>query len=175
MNGQTTAGARPQRGAVLLLAMVFLLLLAIISGSVVRTSVLELRMAGNDQFREEAFQKAQAIAAALSGRMANFRVTGGVGYTLCPAGGGCDSETLAVAAATEAVPAGVDVSYRIRRQGPLVVRTLPFRQAQGSASSSQVFDAAIFETSVSVDGGAVRLGSAEVVRGIAVRVASSGR
>ncbi|QIB66350.1 PilX N-terminal domain-containing pilus assembly protein [Kineobactrum salinum] len=174
MNGRG-AGGKPQRGAVLLLAMVFLLLLAIISSSVVRTSVLEFRMAGNDQFREEALQKAQAIAAALAEDPANFRLTGGVGYTRCRAGGGCESETLAVAAATEAVPAGVDVSYRIRRQAPLVVKSLPFRQAESNASSSQVFDAAIFEVGVTVDGSAVRLGSAEVLQGIAVRIASAAR
>ena len=54
------------RGAVLFLAMIFLLLLAIISGTVIRTSILEFQMAGNDQFREEAFQRAEAIAANLS-------------------------------------------------------------------------------------------------------------
>lgn len=170
---QRTAGL--QRGAVLILALVFLLLLAMIASTVVRSSALQLRMAGNDQFRETAQQKALAIASALSGQPENFRISGGVGYTLCRPGDSCDSATLAVAAVTEAVPAGVELVYQVRRQGPLLVEALPLRLSESNVSSNQVFNAAIFEVSVRVDGSAVRLGSAEVARGIAVPVPASGQ
>jgi len=58
---------RRNRGAVLLLAMVFMLMLAVIAGSVMQTGVLEFHMAGNDQFQEEAFQRAQAIVGCRAG------------------------------------------------------------------------------------------------------------
>lgn len=161
------------RGSVLFLAMIFLLLLAIISGTVIRTSILEFQMAGNDQFREEAFQKAQAIAANLSEDIDNFPVTGEVGYTLCDPASTCDDATLAPDPNVVSVPTGVNVNYRIERQGPLLLESLPFRQSDTEASSSQVFDAAIFEASATVEGRAARLGSAQVVQGMAVRVASS--
>ena len=61
MGRQALKGKTRQRGAVLLLAMVFLLLMAIVAGTVMQTSVLEFFMAGNDLFRVEAFQQAQAI------------------------------------------------------------------------------------------------------------------
>jgi Tfp pilus assembly protein PilX len=158
---------------VLFLAMIFLLLLAIISGTVIRTSILEFQMAGNDQFREEAFQRAEAIAANLSEDIDNFPVTGEVGYTLCDSASSCDDNNLVPDANVADVPTGVNVNYRIQRQGPLLIESLPFRQADTGASSSQVFDAAIFEASATVDGRSARLGSAQVVQGIAVRVASS--
>ena len=46
-----------QRGAVLLLALVFMLMVAIIAATSMRTSILQLHMAGNDQFVEEAFHR----------------------------------------------------------------------------------------------------------------------
>jgi hypothetical protein len=165
-----------QRGAVLLLAMIFLLLLAMIAGTTMHTSILEFRMAGNDQFREEAFQKAQAVATALSQNAANFPVTGGVGYTICKAGdsdAACNISSINVPAAVAAVPAGVTVEYRVQRQGPMIMESLPFRQSQSEVSSSLAFDAALFEAAVAVDGSAVRLGRAEVAQGVARLVASS--
>lgn len=170
------SGMARNRGAVLLLSMIFLLLLAMIAGTVMHTSVLEFRMAGNDQFREEAFQKAQAIATALSEDTDNFPVTGGVGYTICQAGDGdaaCDVSSIVVDATVAAVPAGTTLVYRVERQGPMIMESLPFRQSQSNASSSLAFDAALFEANVSVDGSSARLGRAGVAQGVARLVASS--
>lgn len=162
----------------LLLAMIFLLLLAMIASTVTRTSILEFQMAGNDQFREEAFQKAQAIASALAEDEDNFPVAGSVGSRICEPtdpdpNSVCNFTTLAVDGETRAVPAGVDVSFHIERQGPLFIESLPFRQREGDASSAQAFDAAVFETVVEVDGSDARLGRASVVEGIVRRVAAS--
>lgn len=168
-------GAGSQRGAVLLLAMVFLLLLAMIASAATRTSTLEFRMAGNDQFREEAFQKAQAVATALAEDESHFPLTGAVGSRVCEPTDPdpeslCHSRVLAVDGAARAAPPGVTVSFYIERLGPLLVDDLPFRQSEGGASSARAFDAALFETVVEVNGSGAGLGRAQVVEGVARRV-----
>ena len=166
---------RRNRGAVLLLAMVFMLMLAVIAGSVMQTGVLEFHMAGNDQFQEEAFQRAQAIASELSRDQDNFSLAGGLGYTLCSSEDsdpGCDSNSLGPPLSA-VVPEGVELTYRVIRQGPRLLQSFPLREAQSVASGSGMFDAAIFEVSVHLDGSDRRLGSARVVQGMAVRLAAS--
>ena len=163
------------RGAVLLLAMVFMLMLAVVVGTVMQTGVLEFHMAGNDQFQEEAFQRAQAIASELSRNLDNCPVEGGVGYTLCSPEDNdpeCDGNFSAVPVSA-VVPEGVELTYRVVRQGPHLLQSFPVRQAQTVASGSGIFDAAIFEVNVRLDGSSGRLGSAHLVQGIAVRLAAS--
>jgi hypothetical protein len=155
--------------------MVFMLMLAVIAGSVMQNGVLEFHMAGNDQFQEEAFQRAQAIASELSRDPGNFSLAGGVGYTLCSSKDNdpeCDGISLGVPLSA-VVPEGVELTYRVIRQGPRLLQSFPLREAQGLASGSGMFDAAIFEVSVHLDGSDRRLGSAQVVQGMAVRLAAS--
>ena len=164
-------------GAVLLLAMLYLLLMAMVAGTVIQSSILEFRMAGNDQFREEAFQKAQAIASAISENPDNFPVQGVVGQKMCKstdADESCSGENfISVAPAVEALANGVLVEYQVERQGPLLVDSFPLRSLQRSSSSNVAYDAALFETRVVVDGSDVGQGRAEVVQGVAILIASS--
>lgn len=162
------------RGVVLLLALVFMLMLAIVAATVMQTAILQLHMAGNDQFLEEAFHKAQAVATELSLNPDNFSLEGVVGSTNCPVGVEdihCDRSQLPVPASA-VVPTGVTLDYRVTRQDPLLWRGFPLRESQVAASSSNSFDAAIFEIDVRIDGSEKRLGSAHIVQGIAVRVAA---
>lgn len=162
-------------GAVLLLAMVFLLLLALVAAAVMQTGILEFHMAGNNQFQEEAFQRAQAIATELSGDPNNFMMVGNVGYTLCRAGDespDCDRHDLHAPLSGE-VPPGVALGYRVVRRGPLLLRGFPVREGERHASGAALFDAAIFEVDVRVAGSERRLGTARVAQGIAVRVPAS--
>ena len=161
-----------QRGAVLLLALVFMLMVAIIAATSMRTSILQLHMAGNDQFVEEAFHRAQAVVTELSLGADNFRLEMEAGDVNCPAGSDdpdCDYDLLPAPAHTT-TPDGVALDYRITRQPPLLWRGFPVRESEGMASSAMRFDAAIFEISVKTDGSAEKQGSAHVVQGIAVRV-----
>ena len=164
-------------GTVLLLAMVFLLLLAILAGTVMQTGIMELRMAANHQFREQAFQKSQAIASAISQNADNFPMMGGVGFTLCKSAASslrCDQGGVITLDSTLAqVPQGVKVNYQVVRMGPMITPGLPVRESQGTVSSLLAYDAAVFEVQVELDGGGVNLGSADVVQGMAVLVASS--
>ncbi len=164
-------------GAVLLLAMVFMLLLATLAATGMATSIMEIRMAANDQFKEQAFQTAQAFAAAISRNTDNFHVSGVVGFTTCKnemSNPDCDaSEFVTLYSSLEHVSPGVTVDYRVERMGPLFLPGMPFRQAQSLVSSVLAYDAAIFEVRVIVDGGGVNLARAEVAQGIAVLVSNS--
>ncbi|HEY7776610.1 MAG TPA: hypothetical protein VIC02_08720, partial [Kineobactrum sp.] len=55
-------------------------------------------------------------------------------------------------------------------QGPLLSRRSLSRQAENKASSAVGFTAALFEIIVEIDGMDAGLGSARVVRGVAIRV-----
>jgi Tfp pilus assembly protein PilX len=160
------------RGAVLLLALVFMLMLAMIAATVMQTAVMQLHMAGNDQFLEEAFYQAQAIVTEVSVDIENFSMEDSVGASNCPVGGSgvqCDRRELHIAAAATTVD-GVAVDYRVTRLEPLLWRGFPIRESQDRASSSDSFDAAIFEISARIDGSDAHLGNAHIVRGVALRV-----
>lgn len=173
---RTQMNRQRNRGVVLILAMVFLLLLTLVATTVMQFSIQEFQMAGNNQFREEAFQRAQAVAEELADDPNNFPVVGDVGYTICLASDSdsdCNNSNFLIAPDSASAPDGVGVSYQVIRQGPRFVDALPFRESQSTASSVRAFDAALFEIQVDVDGNEARLGSAEVAQGVAVRVASS--
>lgn len=160
------------RGAVLLIALIFMLLLSVIAATVLQSAILQLRMAGNDQFVEEALHQAQAIAGELSLNPDNFLLTGDVGDANCPPGPqdpGCDHNQLQVPASVPAQDAYA-LDYRVVRQEPLLWKGFPLREAEHVASSSTGFDAALFEIDVQLDGSGNGLGSAHVVQGMVVRV-----
>jgi len=164
------------RGAILLVSMVFLLLMALVAGTVMQTSMLEFKMAGNDQFREEAFQKAQAVSSSISEDVDNFPVVGDVGYTNCVTGDAdpdCDIFSLTIDSAIASVPTGVALTAQVTREGPLILESFPVRLSESQTSSSPSYDAAIFEVVVEYSGSDVGLGNAEVAQGLAVRIVSS--
>jgi hypothetical protein len=167
--------SKSNRGAALLLALVFMLLLAMIAATVMRTGALQLRMAGNDQFLEEAFHQAQAVATQLSLDARNFPLDMDAGDVNCPQSSedpGCDFRLLTVPSYTQSQE-GVSLDYRITRTNPLRWRGFSVRESEGVASSSASFDAALFEIGVRIDGSRKKLGSAHIVQGIAVRVPAS--
>jgi hypothetical protein len=160
------------RGAVLLLALVFMLMMALVATTVMQTAILQLRMSGNAQFLEEALHTAQAIASELSLQPENFSLEHDIGRGNCPANASvADCQSYQLLAPVSAVaPAGVQLDYRVTRQEPLFWHGFPIREAEHLASSSRSFNAATFEISVRIDGSRNRLGSAHIVQGIALRV-----
>jgi hypothetical protein len=159
-------------GAVILLALVFTLLLSIIAATVMQSSILQLHMAGNDQLMEEALHKAQGIAAEIAVEHGNFILSGDVGDANCPIGSempGCDRHQLPVPDSARAAE-GFILDYRVTRQDPLLWKGFPVRENEAFVSSATGFDAVLFEVDVQIDGSGMRLGSAHVVQGIAIRV-----
>lgn len=171
MQGPGAVSNSRQRGLVLVLALVFLLLLGLLASGLMQTSMLEFRMSTNAQSRELSLQQAQAIVDELSTREANFTLAQGVGYTVCGSTGSCDAAVLTVSEPLLERPEGVELHYAIQRQPPLIRRGLPLREPEGVVSSARAYDAALFETTVSIDGEAARVGSVRLAQGIAVRVA----
>ena len=158
-------------GTVLILALVFMLMLAVISTTALHTALLQLRMAGNDQFLEEAFHKAEAIADELSQSPDNFLLDTEVGHSNCPLDPkilDCEFRLLPVPVSAS-TSEGYEFDYRITRQDPLLWQDFPMRESQATVPNSRTFDAAIFEVDVRVDGSRKRRGSAHVVQGVAVR------
>ena len=176
INKQVTLSRKAQQGAVLIVALVFLTLTALISVSVIGASAYQMKMAGNAQFKEDAFQVVEGV---LDGIVAKYKVnlpvTGAVGYSICATGvSGCDSQVIVLPSALTAVHTGVDLNYRAVRQGPLFA-PLPFRQDDSGASSAGAFEIAMFELQVEYDGREEKLGHHEVFQGVAIKVASSGQ
>ncbi|MFT5709771.1 MAG: type II secretory pathway pseudopilin PulG [Halioglobus sp.] len=165
------------KGAVLLLAMVFLLLLAVLAGTSMQASILQVRMASNELFQEEAFQRALAIVDAIGIESDNFPVEGQVGHTLCKTSDSanyCDSQqTVKIDRRVLDFPEGLDVAFEVERMAPLFLQSLPVRRSQQFVSSSLAYDAAVFEIHAKVDGHERGLGTAEAVRGVALLVPSS--
>ncbi len=153
-------------GYILLLVMVFLLLLAIIAGTSLRVSALEFRLAGNDQFREQALQRALGIARALALRPAHFPPDLPVGHSLCGQDSACARPILPAPVAGHALPEGSGLEYRITRRGPLFAPAPDLRLPQARASGAGAWRAANFELQVAIDGTAVGFGSAEIVQGV---------
>ncbi|MEQ9465431.1 MAG: hypothetical protein RJQ10_17350 [Haliea sp.] len=159
-------------GYILLLVMVFLLLLALIAGTVLRVSALEFRMAGNDQFREQALQQARGIAQALAANPAHFPLDLAVGDSLCGEGTACARPILSAAPAGHSLPENVVVDYRITRMGPRLAPAPGLRLPQAEVSGVAGWRVANFEVQVAIDGSPVALGSARVVQGVALLVPS---
>jgi hypothetical protein len=169
-----------QQGAVLIVALVFLLLTAAVSVTVMQTSVLEVRMAGNQQFSVEAHQKAQALSNAVAVDAGNLVVTGDLGYRICGTAAvdadgnpvsGCNTSTIALDSSVENVPSGVGINYYAERIGPLE-GTENVRSSEDSAWGAGTFKVAYFKVVGSYDGVASKLGTAEVEQGVAVRIAA---
>lgn len=164
-----------QSGAVLILALIIMLLTGLVSATVMRTSILEVKMVSNTQFKEEAFQKTESVVNAVTTNKDNFVVAGDVGWRICGAGtsvANCNSSAINLPAEVANVPTGVDLDYYIERLGPLKT-PLPFRQSDSNASGANGFDVALFEVVAQFDGRDEKLGYFEVRQGVAVKIASS--
>lgn len=159
-------------GVALPLVMIFLTMLAVMAASTLRSGITEYQIAGNDRFREAAFQRAQGIISHAVNDKSRFPLTSSLGVIACNyllENSNCVPATIASleTAVTEAV-VGEEIFYEVERLSPLLQRGFAVRERQHSVSSSLAYDAALFEIRVSVDGSAGGVGSASMARGIAV-------
>ena len=170
-NGSVTSVTIRCKGAALLLAMVFLLLLTVLAGTSMQASIIAVQMSSNELFHEEAFQRALATIDGVGTELDNFSVEGEVGRRLCNSSDSeiyCDSQkTAKVDRRIVDFPEGVEILFEVERVAPLFLQSLPVRQTQQFVSSSLAYDAAIFEIHAKVDGYGRGFGSAEAVRGVA--------
>jgi hypothetical protein len=158
-----------QRGFVLVVSLLVLLLLGIIATTAARTNQLQLHMAGNDEGRVAALQRALAVVDAVLDSPAAISLDSGVGHRSCMAGSpdqACDDYTI------ELTPGARPEAGRLELS---VTRIAPAKSAmplleEALASSAVHYRVAKFEVRVVYDGAAAGIGRAALARGVLVRL-----
>ena len=85
--------AQKQRGVVLFLSLIMLVVIGMLTLSLMGMSRVEMRMAANEEARINALQMAQAISDIIVADPDKTPVVGGAGYMLCTSSlSGCDAE-----------------------------------------------------------------------------------
>lgn len=156
-----------QGGAILVVALMFLVAITLFTISSMRSSNIGLFMAQNDESRITAEQAAQALADAIVASPASTPVVGTTGYTACTAGEtGCNRNdlpvndpTLAYAVASDHIQARVERIGTIFRPPPRVVET-----------SIDKFSSASFRVVTTYDRIEEGLGHEQVTEGVLVLV-----
>ena len=158
---------KKQSGAVLMIALMFLVAITLITISSMRSSNIGLHMAQNEESRIVAEQAAQALADAIVANPGSTPVIGVTGFTACTVGeANCNRNDLPVnnAILADAV-ASSHISARVERSG------LAFRPPPRIVESSiDKFSAASFKVTTTYDRTADGLGRRQVNEGVLVLV-----
>lgn len=159
---------RRQRGLVLIISLLILLMTSILAATVYETNTLQMRMAGNEQTREGALQRTLATVDAIVARQENFPLHGSIGYRACDVEAmdeSCDETSIVVDRGR--APWARPADYSIVRKGPLEVG-LP-SMAEGSASSGWHYRAALYEVRVAGAGDKRDPGEKTMAQGVLIR------
>ena len=156
-----------QGGAILVVALMFLVAITLYTISSMRSSNIGLFMAQNEESRVAAEQAAQALADAIVASPASTPVVGNTGYTACTANeSGCNRNDLPVtdpvlasAVANDHMQARVERTGTIFRPPPRVVET-----------SIDKFSSASFRVVTTFDRVEDGLGREQVTEGVLVLV-----
>jgi len=161
-----------QRGVVLAVSLLVLLLLGIIATTVARSNLLQLHMAGNDEARTAAMQHALALVDAVLPSAVGIVPAGDVGSRLClPDSTGADCDNYSLVLESGALPAVGITNVAVTRVAPLEERMPVLAEAQ--ASSTVYYRVAKLEVQVSYDGSAASLGRATIAQGLLLRLPAS--
>ena len=158
-----------QRGVVLIVSLLVLLVLGVIATTLARSNQLQLHMAGNDEARIAAMQQALAVVDSLIPAITDGRSPGPLGYRVCAplsADDSCDERTLVLEPSVEPAAGNLDVS--VVRVAPLAGR-LPI-MGEAAVSSTVFYRVAKLELQVSYDGTQEGLGRAVLAQGVLVRL-----
>jgi len=156
-----------QRGAILVITLVFLIAISMLTVSSMQSSNIGLHMAQNEESRIAAAQGAQALADAIVSTPAATPVVGGAGFTICTAGeADCNRTDLPITnPILAAAIANGYISARVQREGAL------FRPPPRSVESSiDKFSSASFEVTTTYDRTDEALGMQRITEGILVLV-----
>jgi hypothetical protein len=156
-----------QSGAILVIALMFLVAITLLTVSSMRSSNIGLHMAQNEESRIAATQAAQALADAIVANPASTPVIGTTGYTACTAGQmNCDRNNLPVD--NPILAAGIAANYisaRVERTGA------EFRPPPRIVESSiDKFTSASFTVTTTYDRVEDGLGRQQVTEGVLVLV-----
>jgi len=167
MKNQTCNYAQSQRGAILVISLIFLVAITLLTISSMRSSKIGLHMAQNEESRIAAVQAAQALADAIVANPASTPVIGTTGFTACTAGQyNCNrndlpvnNEVLANAVTANHIKARVERTGTIFRPPPRVVE-----------SSIDKFSSASFRVTTEYDRVDEGLGRQQITEGVLVLV-----
>jgi len=167
MRKHQKAGKQKQTGAILVIALMFLVAITLLTISSMKSSNIGLHMAQNEESRVAAIQAAQALADVIVANPASTPVTGKSGYTACTAGQqGCDREDLPVSDPTIAGEvATYHLSARVERTGGTFQP--PPRAVE---SSIDKFTSASFKVTTTFDRIDEGLGRQQITEGVLVLV-----
>mgnify|MGYP001813782838 CR=1 FL=1 len=156
-----------QGGAILVIALMFLVAITLFTVSSMRSSNIGLHMAQNEESRTAAVQAAQALADVIVANPASTPVVGTTGYTACtPGQQGCSRNDLPVTDTTLAGEVATNhLSARVERTG-MVFRPPP----RVVESSIDKFSSASFRVTTTYDRVDEGLGRQEITEGVLVLV-----
>lgn len=153
-----------QRGVALFMALIMLVIITLLSISTMRSSIMELRIAGNYQQQATAVESAQSAIDA-SFDLDNFPVIG-EGYTICYNVTGCD-QTITTMPDTASYKAATNqLTITQTNEGTVSCRACE--------SSSALFDGASFTISSTYNNTANNGGRAEINAGYVMLVPKMG-
>jgi Tfp pilus assembly protein PilX len=156
-----------QRGAILVITLMFLVAITLFTVSSMRSSNIGLHMARNEESRTAAVQAAQALADVIVANPASTPVFGKSGYTACTAGQqGCDRDNLPISDPTLAGEVSTyNLSARVERMGG------EFQPPPRAVESSiDKFSSASFRVITTFDRVDEGLGRQQITEGVLVLV-----
>lgn len=167
MKAFSIANRYRQSGAILVIALLFLVTITLLTIASMRSSSIGLLMVQNEESKVTAVQGAQALADAIVSDPGSTPVIGTSGYTICTyAGNNCDRDDLSVEneLLTAAIASNI-VSARVERMGPT------FRPPPRIIESSiDKFSSASFEVTTIYDRVDESLGRQQITEGVLVLV-----
>ena len=167
MGRHSSPGRHSQQGAILVVALMFLIAITLLTLSSMRATNIGLYMAQNEESRIAAEQAAQALADAIVANPGSTPVYGMQGFTACTAGeADCDRYDLPVGdPVLESAIASDHISARVERVGPI------FRPPPRVVESSiDKFTSAGFRVTTTYDRMDEGLGRQQVSQGVLVLV-----
>jgi Tfp pilus assembly protein PilX len=167
MNLISDLSIKRQNGAVLIVALLFLVAISLLTLASMRASNIGLRMAHNEESSVVANQGAQALADFVVSRSETTPVTGTAGFTICTTHEpNCDRNDLPVNnAALAGGVAARQVSVRVQRMAPA------FRPPPRTVGASlDKFTSASFRVSATYDRTTDLLGQQQIVEGVMILV-----
>ena len=167
MDRHSSTAVNRQQGAILVVALMFLIAITLLTLSSMRATNIGLYMAQNEESRIAAEQAAQALADAIVANPSATPVYGMQGFTACTAGeSDCDRYDLPVGdPVLETAIASDHISARVERVGPI------FRPPPRVVESSiDKFTSAGFRVTTTYDRMDEGLGRQQVSQGVLVLV-----
>lgn len=167
MNRNIPVDPHKQRGAILVIALVFLIAITLLTISSMRATNIGLYMAQNEESRIAAEQAAQALADAIVANPSATPVYGMQGFTACTTGQtACDRYDLTIQdPVLSSAIASNHISARVERVGPI------FRPPPRVVESSiDKFTSAGFRVTTTYDRVDEGLGRKQISEGVLVLV-----